>query len=404
MSDFPILARSVHGKRLVYLDNAATSQKPQQVIDAMSKYYSLNNANVARGVHSLAEESTLLYEEARKKVASFLHVKDRQVVFTSGATDSLNFVANWALSFLKKGDEILVSVLEHHANIVPWQVIAEKTGAKIIFVDATDDYSFDMDDYDKKLTTKTKVVAITHASNVTGTVTPLKEVIGRAHDVGAKVVVDGAQAVGHFPVDLSMIKPDFYAFSAHKMFGPQGLGVLVIAEDLLEALPPFRFGGGMISKVSQDGFELGEIPQRFEAGTPNVGGAIGLHAAIDYISQQKIHKIHDQELKLTQHCWNSLKKIEGVTLYGPDPNKVTNRAGIVSFDIEGVHPHDVAQVLDEHGVAIRSGMHCAMPLHDVIGVPAVNRASFALYNTVADVDVLIEAVKDAIKLFGDTRA
>lgn len=399
MNDFPILKRKIHDKRLVYLDNAATTQKPQQVIDAMSRYYETSNANVSRGVHVLAEESTTAYEQSRQKVAKFLDLPANQVVFTSGATDSINFVAGLAKETLKPGDEILLSIYEHHSNIVPWQQVALATGAKLLYVGLTDDYEFDLDDFTSKLSEKTRFVCVSHASNVLGTVTPIDQIVKQAQSIGAKVVVDGAQAAGHFPTTF-VEQPDFYCFSAHKMLGPQGIGVLALSKRSLTELLPYRYGGGMIETVTKEESTLAQAPECFEAGTPNVAGAVGLAAAIDYIEKFGLENIHKHESELLEQAYLELQKIPELTMYGPRPKK--ERAAILSFTIKGVHPHDVAQILDSEGVAIRSGLHCAMPLHEELGVESLNRVSFALYNTREDVEVLVSALQKAIAMFGDS--
>lgn len=399
-TDFPILLRKINGNRLVYLDNAATTQKPNAVIDAMGKYYTTNNANVSRGVHTLGEESTKLYEDGRAMIADFLGVKPRQVVFTSGATDSLNMASAWACAHLKEGDEILLTILEHHANLVVWQRVASMTGAKLVYVGLNDAFEVNQEDFAQKLSKKTKLVCLAHASNVLGTVLPIKEMCAAAHETGARVVIDGAQAVGHIPVNILELDCDFYAFSAHKMLGPQGIGCLIIAESVIEEMPVCRVGGGMILSVTKEESTWADIPYRFEAGTPNVAGVVGLCAAIKYIQQIGLDTIHNHELELTAYAWAQLSKIEDVQLYGPLPD-AESRAAIIAFDVRGVHAHDVAQVLDDHGVAIRSGMHCTMPLHESLGIEALNRVSFALYNSQTDVDTLVSGIQDTIALFGD---
>lgn len=395
MSDFPILSRKIHGKRLVYLDTAATSQKPQAVIDAISSYYAESNANIHRGIYQLSEESTKLYDEARTAVADFVGALPSNIIFTSGATESLNLVAHAWRDKLQPGDEILLTPQEHHANIVPWHAIAEKTGARVVFCDLDDNLEITPDNVLAKVNENTKVAAITHASNVIGSVTPLREIIPRLQEKGVFVVVDGAQAVPHFPVDLGKLGADAYFFSGHKMLGPQGIGVLYLKDLSLE---PYKKGGDMIVDVTEECAEYvnGE-PQRFEAGTPHIAGAVGLHAAVRYLENHGMQNVHDHSLKLAQKAWAGLAAIDGVTLYGQRP--VHTHAAVVSFNIAGIHPHDVAQLLDEDGVCIRSGRHCAHPFLERIGAVATNRASFYLYNTEEDVDALITGVHKAVKVF-----
>lgn len=402
--DFPILARKIHGKRLAYLDNAATTQKPQAVIDMIQDYYAQHNANVSRSIHVLADESTNIYEEARAALAEFLNTKPRNVVFTSSTTAAINLVAHgWARHTLKQGDEILLSVMEHHANLVPWQEIANATGAKIVFVGLTPTFELDMDDFAKKVSKKTKLVAITQASNVLGTVTPLKQIIAHAREHGAlgvRILVDGAQGAGHIPTDLAALKPDFYACGAHKMYGPMGIGALVMSDDALKELRPVTRGGGMVDTVDEETHTIIDAPYCFEAGTPNVAGAAGWTAAIKYLCVCGLAQARLHDLALTAKAWFALSQLPGVQLLGPDPRASLERAAIISFTLEGVHPHDLAHVLDEHGVAIRAGMHCTMPLHTALGIDATNRVSFSLYNVEEDIKQLIDGIRAAQKIFG----
>lgn len=394
MNDFPILSRKINGKRLVYLDNAATTQKPQQVIDAISHYYSHFNANIHRGIYTLSEEATAGYEEARKIVADFIKAPSNNLVFTSGTTDSINLVAHGL--DLHEGDEILLTPLEHHANIVPWQEAAKRTGAKVVFCDLTD--GFTIYPHDIVISEKTKLIAITHVSNVTGAITPLKELINKAKERNIPVLVDGAQAVGHLPVDVVDLGCDFYAFSGHKLLGPTGIGALYISPAHMN-LKPYKTGGDMINDVTEHGAEFAvNEPRRFEAGTPNIAGALGLKAAVDYLQNYGVDKIRDHEQKLLNHAWDVLGDIEEVEFIGTSPDNFAH-TGILSFTLKNVHPHDVAQILDTEGICIRSGKHCAHPLLARMGVAATNRISFHLYNTPQDIDTLAAGLKKAIEVF-----
>jgi cysteine desulfurase/selenocysteine lyase len=400
--DFPALERDVRpGVPLVYLDSAATSLKPWPVIHAVADYLANYPASVHRGLHSLSERATEAFESARKRVAQFLGAEDpAEIVFTRGATESINLVAqSFGRTFLKAGDEIVLSLLEHHANIVPWQMLARERGVVLKFADVTDSGRLDFVSFARLMSPKVRLVAITGMSNVLGTVTPLSEIIDLAHLHGALVLVDGAQSVPHRPPDVIEPQIDFLAFSAHKLLGPTGLGVLYARRELLEAMPPVMGGGGMVVRVDQSRAEWNELPWKFEAGTPPIAEVIGLGAAVDYLDQFDRMALVAHEHRLTAHAHDVLGDSEGVRLFGPEP---LEKGGIVAFDVEGVHPHDLATLLDQRGVAIRAGAHCAMPLHDRLGVPATARASFSLYNTLAEVDLLADAIEAARRVFHRT--
>jgi cysteine desulfurase/selenocysteine lyase len=393
---FPILQTRIHQtKRLVYLDSAATSQKPEMVIRSMNDFYEHKNANIHRGIHALAEAATEAYESARKKTASFIGVSDaRQIIFTRNTTESINLVAyTWGRKFLKKGDLILLTQMEHHSNLVPWYMLAEEKELKIEFIRVRDDGLLDLNHFHELLNLKPALVSFTHMSNVLGTINPAKEMIASAHQAGAIVVVDGAQAVPHFPVNLSDLDPDFYAFSAHKMCGPTGIGVLYGKMELLSAMPPFLGGGDMIKKVTFEGFSTNSIPYKFEAGTSAIAEGVGLGATIDFLENVGMQTIFEHERLLTVYAFEVLAGVEGLTIIGPDVDK---RGGVISFTLDGIHPHDVAQILDSEGIAVRAGHHCAMPLHQRFNIPATTRASLYLYNTKEDLDALrngLEKVK-----------
>ena len=395
--DFPILNQKVHGKRLVYLDNAASTQKPQVVIDSLVNYYSTINANIHRGVHLLSQKATDAFEKSRAVVRQFLNAQhDHEIIFTRGTTESINLVAStYGRKFLKSGDEILITALEHHSNIVPWQLIAESTGAVIKVVPITDSGEVILEEYQKLLTTKTKIVAITHVSNALGTVNPVKEMTALAHKVGAVVLLDGAQAVAHVVVDVRDLDCDFYAFSAHKLYGPTGVGVLYGKEKLLNDMPPYQGGGDMIRTVSFEKSTYNDLPYKFEAGTPDMSGVIALAAAIEYFKNLP-PEILAYEDQLLAYATEKLQSISGVRLIGTAKHKVS----VVSFVMEAAHPHDIGTILDQEGVAIRTGHHCAMPLMERLDVPATARASFALYNTKEDIDVLVSAIEKVRKVFG----
>lgn len=397
-AQFPILNQEHHpGVPLIYLDNAATSQKPQQVIDALSDYYLRYNANVHRGIHKLSEEATAAYEEARLKVRHFIHASSRrEIVFTRGATEAVNLVAQtWGRANLKPGDVVLSTVMEHHANIVPWQMLAAEKGFTLRFVPLLENGHLDLEAYQQMLADEpVKLVAVVHSSNVLGTVSPVNEMARAAHDAGALILVDGAQSVPHMPVDVQALGADFLVFSAHKMVGPTGIGVLYARRELLEAMPPFLGGGDMISRVTLEGSTWNEIPYKFEAGTPSIAEAIGLGAAIDYLSALGMEQIHAHEQALAAYLMERLQEIPGLRVLGPQEGQ---RGALAAFVMDGLHAHDVAQVLDAAGIAVRAGHHCAMPLHDYLGVNATARASLYLYNRFSEVDQLVEAIYDVRK-------
>lgn len=390
--DFPILDQIVNDEPLVYLDNAATTQKPEAVLQTLMDYYHHDNANVHRGVHTLAERATQAYEAAREKVRQFIHAKETaEILFTRGTTTSLNWVArSFGDAFVEEGDEIVISYMEHHANIIPWQQLAQAKKAKLIYIDVTPEGFLDMADARRKIGPKTKIVAIAHVSNVLGGINPIEELIALAHAHDAVMVVDGAQAVPHMPVDVQALDCDFYAFSGHKMCGPTGIGVLYGKRQWLEQMEPVEFGGEMIDFVNLHDSTWKELPWKFEAGTPNIAGAIALGRAIDYLNAIGMTAIHEYEQELVAYVLPKLQAIKGVTIYGPqDPAKHT---GVMAFNLDGLHPHDVATALDMEGVAVRAGHHCAQPLLNYLQVPATARASFYFYNTKDDADRLVDAI------------
>jgi len=396
--DFPILEQEVHGHPLVYLDNAATAQKPRQVIDAISHYYETDNANVHRGVHDLSIRATDAYEGAREKVRAFIGAADAaEIVFVRGATEAINLVAtSWGLTTLQKGDEVLITAMEHHSNIVPWQMLCEKSGANLRVVPITRDGDVDQDAYGRLLSARTRMVAFTHVSNALGTVNPARQMIDRAHAEGAVVLIDGAQAVPHLPVDVQSLDADFYAFSSHKAYGPTGAGVLYGKRALLEEMPPYQGGGDMITSVRFEKTVYNKVPHKFEAGTPNIAGVIGMGAAIDYLAALGMDAVAAYEGDVVAYALEALGAIDGVIFVGTPKQ----RASVVSFNIEGVHPHDAGTIIDREGVAIRAGHHCSQPVMDFYGVPATNRASFGVYNTRADADRLVAAVRKVQEVFG----
>ncbi|MEJ5340348.1 MAG: cysteine desulfurase [Thermogutta sp.] len=397
--DFPILQREVHpGRPLVYFDNAATTQRPRQVIQTIVEMYEKHYANVHRGIHTLADETTELYEEARRRVCRFINARsEEEIIFTSGATASINLVARaWGDANIRPGDEILVTEMEHHSNLVPWFQLAERRGATVRFIPINDQGELVLDNLDTLLTERTKIVAVTVVSNVLGTINPVESIIRAAHSVGAKVLVDGAQSVPHLVTDVQKMDADFLAFSGHKMLGPSGIGVLYGKREILEAMPPFMGGGSMIREVRLDGFVPGDLPYRFEAGTPPIVGAIGLAAAIDYLERIGLERIAVHENQLTVKLHAALAEMPRVRVFGPAPDK---KGGIVSFVVDGIHAHDVAQLLDSVGVAVRAGHHCAMPLHKRLGVVATARASFYFYNTLNEIDQLVEGLERAQRIF-----
>ena len=398
--DFPILDQIVNDEPLVYLDNAATTQKPTQILEAIAAYYEKDNANVHRGVHTLAERATAAYEAARERVRSFIHAAStKEVLFTRGTTTSLNWVARYAENILQPGDEVLISVMEHHSNIIPWQEACKKTGARLIYAYLKDGM-LDLADFRSKLTEKTRFVALAHVSNVLGVVNPIKEIADLVHQANALLVVDGAQSVPHMKIDVQDLDVDFFAFSGHKMLGPTGIGVLYGKEELLERMSPVEFGGEMIDFVYEQEATWKELPWKSEAGTPNIAGAIGLAAAIDYLDKIGMETVHQYEQELIAYAFPKLQAVEGLTIYGSED--LTQRSGVISFNLAGLHSHDVATALDYEGVAVRAGHHCAQPLLSYLGVAATVRASFYLYNTKADCDKLVEALQKTKEFFNGT--
>jgi cysteine desulfurase/selenocysteine lyase len=395
--DFPILAREVNGKPLVFLDSAASSQRPRAVIEAVDAYEKLHHANVHRGVHRLSQEATQMFEHARERVRAFVNAASiREVIFTRGTTEAINLVAqSYARPRLQPGDEILLTALEHHANIVPWQLVAEQTGAVVKAVPMDRRGVISLDDVAAHMNARTRIVACAHVSNALGTVLPVREITRLAHARGAVVLVDGAQAVPHQRVDLKALDCDFYAFSAHKMYGPTGIGALIGRESLLEAMPPWQGGGDMILTVSFEKTTYNALPFKFEAGTPNISGAIGMAAAIDYIESIGIERIHAHEQRLLALATEKLRRVPGLTIVGTAPDK----AAVISFVVDGIHPHDLGTILDAEGVAVRTGHHCAMPVMEFFDVPATARASFACYSRESDVDALIAALHKAHEVF-----
>ena len=398
-ADFPILQREIRpGVSLVYLDSTATAQKPQQVLDAMDAYYRQSNANIHRGVHTLAEEATALYEDARVKIARFIGATSpSEVVYTRNATESINLVAfTWGRANLSAGDVIILTEMEHHSNLVPWQMLAAERNLRLEFIPVTEDGLLDMAEYQRLLELRPRLVAFTQMSNVLGTITPAKEIIALAHHAGALTLVDGAQSVPHLPVNVTDLDADFLAFSAHKMCGPMGIGILYGKRALLQAMPPFLGGGDMIKKVHLRSFTTNDIPYKFEAGTPAVAEVVGFGAAVDYLSAIGMSAIEAYEQEIIADALAQLKAVPGLRVIGP---AASQKGGVASFTIEGIHPHDVAQVLDSEGVAVRAGHHCAMPLHEKLNLPATTRASFYLYSTHQEVERLIAGIKKVQKLF-----
>ena len=396
--DFPILSRSVHGKPLVYLDNGATSQKPQAVIEALSRYYREENANIHRGVHFLSERATAAYEEARQKIQAFINAAHKEeIIFVRGTTEAVNLVAqSYGRSALKAGDEIIISAIEHHSNIVPWQMLREQTGAGLRVIPINHDGELVLDEYRRLLNDKTKIVSVTHVSNALGTVAPVHEIVAAAHDRGIPVMLDGAQAVPHLKVNVQELGCDFYAFSGHKMFGPTGVGVLYGRRELLDKMPPYQGGGDMISLVTFEKTHYNVLPYKFEAGTPNIAGGIGLGAAVDYLQRLAWEQVVAHEEDLLAYATEKLAVIDGLRIIGTAKEKV----GVLSFVFDKIHAHDVGTILDQEGVAVRAGHHCAMPVMQRFGVPATTRASLAFYNTRDEIDVLANAIQSVLKVFG----
>lgn len=390
--DFPILSRKVNGKPLVYLDNAATSQTPQQVIDVIVDYYQNYNANIHRGVHSLSQEATDAYEEAREKIRTHFNAKHKEeIIFTSGTTHGINLVANGFSNLLKKGDEVLVSALEHHSNIVPWQMLCEKSGAKLKVIPMTPQGELDKLAFAELFSENTKLVFVNHVSNALGTVNPIQEIIAKAREVGAAVLIDGAQAAPHIKADVQALDVDFYVVSAHKICGPTGVGVLYGKKEWLEKLPPYQGGGEMIDQVSFEKTTYAGLPHKFEAGTPNICGGIAFGAALDYMNAIGFEAIAEYEYELLKYATQQLLEIEGLKIYGTSADKTA----VISFNIEGIHPYDIGTIVDKLGVAVRTGHHCAQPIMDYFKIPGTVRASFSFYNTKEEVDVLVESVKKA---------
>ncbi|MEX0587558.1 MAG: cysteine desulfurase [Patescibacteria group bacterium] len=398
-ADFPILSQKVHGKPLVYLDSAATSQKPVAVIEALKNYYERDNANVHRGVHALAERATAAYEGAREKVAKFIGAKNNEIVFTRGTTESINLAAHsWGEKFLQAGDTVLLTLMEHHSNLVPWQMLAERKKINLEFIHVTEEGILEEPEETIRRI-RPKLLALTHVSNVLGTINPIRDLIRFASTLDPKpyTLIDGAQALPHLPVNVGDLDCDFYAFSSHKMFGPTGVGVLFAKEKILKEMPPFMGGGEMIREVYLRESKFKEPPHKFEAGTPNIADVIGLGAAVDYLTAIGMENVMVHDRELAGYALEKLAGVNGLAIYGPRDS--SRRSGAVSFNVAGIHPHDLATVLDEEGIAIRSGNHCAMPLHDRLGVVASARASFALYDTEEEVDLLIEGIGKAQNIF-----
>jgi len=397
--EFPVLSREIHpGKPLIYLDSAATSQKPSSVIKAMTAYYEQYNANIHRGIHRMAEEATHAHEQARKRVADFIGAASvREVIFTRNTTEAINLVANsWGRPNLERGSVVLLTEMEHHSNLIPWQLLAEERELRLEFVPVTEEGLLDHEAYARLLELKPRLVAFTHMSNVLGTINPAREMTEMAHQAGAVVLIDAAQSVPHFAVDVATLKADFLAFSGHKMCGPTGIGVLYGREELLAEMPPFMGGGDMIKRVKLREFVPNELPYKFEAGTPSIAEAIGLGEAVDFLNDVGMDAVHAHERILVDHAMERLAEVPGVHQFGPAPER---RGGVISFTFEDIHPHDVAQILDSQGIAVRAGHHCAMPLHESMGIPASTRASFYLYNTLEEIDSFIEALYKVREVF-----
>ena len=391
-SDFPILSRKINGEDLIYFDNAATSQTPKQVIDVIVDYYTRLNSNIHRGVHKLSQEATDAYEKARVKIQKHFNVaKSYQIIFTAGTTESINLVASGYSKFLKPDDELIISALEHHSNIVPWQMLCEKTGAILKVIPMSLDGTLDMNAFYNLLSSKTKLVFVNHVSNALGTVNPIEDIIIKAHEYGAKVLVDGAQACPHIKPDLQALDVDFYVTSAHKLCGPTGVGMLYGKLELLKSLPPYQGGGEMISTVTFQKTTYADLPHKFEAGTPNIAGGIAFGAALDYMNSIGFDNIAEYENELLNYATNALKKIDGIKIYG----EVKNKTAVISFNIRGIHPYDIGSILDQLGIAVRTGHHCAQPIMDFFAIPGTVRVSFSFYNTFVEIDRFVEAVNKA---------
>ena len=397
-AEFPILGREIHGQQLAYLDNGATAQKPLAVIETLDRYWREHNANVHRGVHTLSEEATALYEDARLAVASHLGADRREVVFVRNATEALNLVAySWARTNLSADDRIVITEMEHHSNVVPWYQVAQEKGAHLDWIPITDEGRLDMDAFSRLLEQGPKLVCVAHVSNVLGTINPIEEIARMTHDAGALLVVDGAQSGPKLELDMTELGADFYAVTAHKMYGPTGIGALFGRRELLEEMPPFIGGGSMIRKVSKELITWADLPAKFEGGTPAIGEAIGFGAAVRWIEELGLPAIHAAEAELTSYALGRVTEVPGLTLFGPPAGD--DRGGILSFGLDGVHSHDVSEILDRHGIAVRAGHHCAQVLMQRLGVPATTRASFAVYNTRAEVDRLVEGLLDVRRVF-----
>ncbi len=395
--DFPILNQQVHKNPLIYFDNGATTQKPQQVIDAISGYYSSSNANVHRGLHELAERATEGYENSRKKSASFINApSEKNIIFTRGTTESINLVANsWGRKFLKQGDEVLLTEMEHHSNIVPWHILAEQLGIKVKFIPVNNEGCLILDSLDKLISGRTRLIAITQMSNVLGTINPIKSIVEQAHEKNIKVLVDAAQSVPNMPVDVQDLDCDFLTFSAHKMLGPTGLGILFVKEEIQQEMNPFLGGGEMIATVTKEGATWADIPHKFEAGTPNIAAAFGFSAAIDYLNMVGMDNIQNYKKRLTNYAMDNMQRVPGLKIFG----QAKERGSAISFNLSNVHPFDLAQFLNQNGIAIRSGHHCAQPLMKRLNVSGTARASFYFYNTFQEVDIFIEKLEKAIHFF-----
>jgi cysteine desulfurase/selenocysteine lyase len=395
-SQFPILSKTINGKPLVYFDNGATTQKPQQVIDAIVNYYSNFNSNIHRGVHRLSQEATALFEESRKSVQQFINAKHaHEIIFTKGTTDSISLVASsFSRAFLKEGDEIIVSEMEHHSNFLPWQNLRDEKGIVLKVIPLTTNAELDLEKAKTLFTQKTKLLAITQVSNTLGIINPLKELIALAREVGAKVLIDGAQSAPHLKIDVQELDADFFVFSMHKIYGPTGVGVLYGKEDLLNAMPPYQYGGGIIKSVTIEKTEWAELPNKFEAGTPNIEGVVATKAAIDFVNATGINAICEHEHQLLQKATKALLELPEIELYGNSENK----AGVISFNIKGVHPFDTGTILDQMGIAVRTGHHCTQPLMQCLGIPGTVRASFAVYNSEEEINNFIEGVKKSVRM------
>ena len=396
-TDFPILSRTIHNKPLIYFDNGATSQTPTQVIEAIVHYYSYQNANIHRGVHTLSQEATDAYEEARKKLQRYFNArKSSEILFTTGTTHGINLVANGYGTLMQEGDEVIISASEHHSNIVPWQLACQRSGATLKVIPMNEKGILDLEVYNQLLNKRTKIVCVQHVSNALGNIHPIEEIIEKAHRVGAVVLVDGAQAAPHLQPDMQTLDVDFYAVSAHKMYGPTGIGALYGKEELLLQLPPYQGGGEMIKEVHFEKSTYADLPYKFEAGTPNICGGIAFGATIDYIQQLGMEAIATHEHKLLEYAIAKLQNIEGITLYGNDD--LSKRTAVISFNLQNIHPYDVGVILDQFGIAVRTGHHCAQPIMDFYCIPGTVRASFAVYNTFEEIDTFVEAVKKAQKM------